>query len=230
MKDGKDVFLTIIILLFAAAIQAQVIEHPNCGMKSPNTLVIDRIETANGTSVFYCSVENQIKDGYFCADKNIHIIYPDGTRTLLNASRGIPVCPDVHNFKSIGEQLDFVLTFPPLKKGTVSIDLTEDCEANCFSFYGIILDNELNKKINNAFVSAEKGEPAQSLMSFSKIADETGDTNPGAEGLLYLNIIKLSVTTGNKVKAAEYYRKLQSSGLPRKSLYLNHLNSQGIRY
>jgi hypothetical protein len=129
-----------------------------------------------------------------------------------------------------GEHLDFVLTFPPLKKGTESVDLIEECQANCFSFYGIILNDELNKKINDAFIYAEKGEPAQSLMSFLKIAEEAGNTNPGAEGLLYMNIIKLSVTTGNKVKAAEYYKKLQSSGLPRTALYINHLNSQGIKY
>ena len=64
-------------------------------------------------------------------------VYPDGTRSLLVSSNGIPVCPDTYKFKSPGEQLDFVLTFPPLLKGISSVNLIEDCQDNCFSFLGL---------------------------------------------------------------------------------------------
>jgi hypothetical protein len=178
----------------------------------------------------YLKVENRIAGGNFCADKNIFIIFPDGTRSLLVSSSGIPVCPETYKFNSIGEKLDFVLTFFPLKKGTEWIDLIEDCSENCFSFYGIIVDNSLNKKIDDAFVLAENEEPSKALVSFIKIAEETGNKNPGATGLLYMNIVKLSRITGNNVKAAEWYKKLESSGAPGIQLYIKHLSSQGIKY
>ena len=157
-------------------------------------------------------------------------MYPDGTRILLLSSTGIPVCPETYKFKSPGEQLDFVLTFPPLLKGISSVNLIEDCQDNCFSFYGIILDNGLNKKIDDAFTLAENDEPAKAMVNFVKIAEETGTKNQGAAGLLYMNIVKLSKETGNYIKAFEWYKKLETSGLPETSLYIKHLNSQGINY
>jgi hypothetical protein len=45
-----------------------------------------------------------------------------------------------------------------------------------------------------------------------------------------MNIVKLYRLTGNSVKAAEWYKKLESSGLPETALYLKHLNSLGIKY
>ena len=178
----------------------------------------------------FLKVENRITGGNFCADKNIFIIYPDGTRSVLVSTSGIPVCPDTYKFTSIGEKLDFVLTFPPLKKGTEWINLVEDCSENCFSFYGITLDSNLNKKIDDAFALAENEEPAKALVSFMAIAEEMDNKNLGAEGLIYLNIIILAKETGSTAKAAEWYRRLESSGLPETELYIKHLNSQGIKY
>ena len=202
---------------------------PNCALKSHETLNIIKIVSTEEKAEIYLEVENRIAGGTFCADKNIFIIYPDGTKSLLSASEGIPVCPDTYNFKSTGERLDFVLTFPPLKKGAGSINLIEECQANCFSFYGIILDDDLNKKIDYAFSLAENGEPARALVSFTGIEEE-GIKNQGAIGLLLMNMAQLASETGNRVKAAVYYKKLESSGLPETRLYLSHLNSLGIKY
>ena len=209
---------------------SQSILAPNTALKSHQTLDIKKIELSEEKTEVFLKVENRIDGGNFCADKNIYIVYPDGTRSLLVASNGVPVCPDSYKFKLPGEQLDFVLTFPPLRQGTVSINIIEDCQQNCFSFYGIILDNNLNKKIDDAFALAENSEPAKALVTFTKIADETGSANPGAAGLLYMNIVQLYKETKNYVKAFEWYKKLESSGLPETSLYLKHLNSQGIKY
>jgi hypothetical protein len=203
---------------------------PNAALKSHETLDIMKIVTSEDKTQIFLKVENRIKGGNFCADKNIYLICPDGTRSLLVSSNGIPVCPDTYKFKSPGEQLDFVLTFPPVKKGTESFNLIEDCQDNCFSFYGIILDNDLNKKIDDAFAIVENKEPAKALVSFVEIAGETGNKNPGAEGLLYLNIVRLYKSTGNSVKAGEWYKKLESSGLQETALYIKHLNSLGIKY
>jgi hypothetical protein len=222
-----------VLFFFAAGIVnifSQTYNQPDIGLRSHETLEISKVEITAKRTVIYLSVENRIIGGNFCADKNIFIIYPDGTRSKLTSSNGIPVCPDTYKFKTPGEKLNFNLIFPPLKAGTEWIDLIEDCSENCFSFYGVTLDPELNKKIDDAFVLAENEEPAKALVSFINIVEETDNKNLGVEGLLCINIIKLAKETGDTLKAAEWYNRLKSSGAPRLPLYIKHLNSQGIKY
>jgi hypothetical protein len=176
------------------------------------------------------SIENRIKNGTFCADKNIFIIYPDGTRIKLISSENIPVCPDSHKFTEPGEKLDFILTFPPLKQGTEWIDLIEDCSDNCFSFYGITLDNDLNRKIDEAFFLEENDEPVKAMINLIDLAEATDKRNIGMEGFLYINIIRLARLNGNEVRAAQWYARMKSSGAPRLEQYIKYLNDQGIRY
>jgi hypothetical protein len=176
------------------------------------------------------SVENKIIGGYFCADKNIFIIYPDGTRSKLISSKGIPVCPESHKFQTVGEKLEFQLTFPALKPGIQWIDVVEDCSDNCFSFYGVCLNKNLNKKIDEASALAESNEPVKALISFTDLTASIDKENSGLSGLVYLNIIKLAKETGSTAKAAEWYMKLKSSNIPRKDLYIKNLNAQGIVY
>jgi hypothetical protein len=175
-------------------------------------------------------IENRIADGSFCADKNIYILYPDGKQSKLSSSSGIPVCPDTYKFRTPGEKLDFVLVFPPLKQGTGWIDLVEDCSDNCFSFYGITLNSELNRRIDDAFAFAENGDDTKALTSFISIADGIDKNNNGIEGLVYINIIKLARATGDEAKAEEWYNKFKLSDAPRLSQYLKYLNDQGINY
>ena len=218
------------LVICITSIHSQSIERPNYALKSPETLEIIKVETSSQLTVIYLSIENKITGGYFCADKNIFMLYPEGTRGNMLFSKGIPVCPETYKFKTIGEKLEFELTFPPLKKNTEWIDLIENCTDNCFSFYGICLDSELNKKIDNASHLAEIGEPANASLDFIKIASSIDAKNNGIAGLLYMNIIQLSKETGNIAKASEWYGKLKSSDIPRRELYIKHLNSQGIMY
>jgi hypothetical protein len=209
-------------------IYSQTFIHPNAGLRSHETLEISKVVLTAQKTVVFLSIENMITGGYFCADKNIFIIYPDGTRSRLISSNGIPACPETYKFKTIGEKLNFELTFPPLTQNTQWIDLTEDCTENCFSFYGVCLNNDLNKMIDDASVLAENGEPAKASVSFIKIANAIDGKNSGIEGLIYMNIVKLTRETGNIQKASEWYNKLKSSVIPRSELYIKHLNSQGI--
>ena len=209
---------------------SQIFILPNYALKSHETLNIRKIELTSAATVVSLSVENRIAGGTFCADKNIFILNPDGTRIKLISSSGIPVCPDTYKFKTEGEKLDFTITFPPLKTGTEWIDIIEDCSDNCFSFYGVTLDNELNKKIDKAIALAENKEPAKAMISFIKIAEATDSKNPGIEGFLYISIIKLAKETGNNVKASEWYKKLATSNAPRLITYIKYLNDSGIKY
>ena len=226
--------ITISVLFFLVTcfvnINSQTFNHPNIGLKSHETLEISKVEISPQNTLIFLSVENRITGGYFCADKNIFILYPDGTRSKLTTSKGIPVCPDSYKFKTIGEKLNFELTFPPLKPGTQWIDLIEDCSDNCFSFFGVCLNTDLNKRIDEASVLAENEKPAEALMNFIKIAGTIDSKNSGIEGLIYINIIKLAKETNNIQKASEWYSKLKLSGIPRNELYIKHLNSQGIIY
>jgi hypothetical protein len=226
----KYSYLLCFLLLLTAGASAQTVLNPNYGLKSHETLFITKIEATSNTSTFYMSVENRNQKGTFCADRNMFIIYPDGSRSRLISAQDIPVCPDTHNFINIGEKLEFTLTFPALKKGIKCLDLIEDCSDNCFSFHGIVVDNDLNKKIDEAFELAENEEPERAIISFTDLLGATDNSNKGIEGLLYVNIIRLAHMTGNPGQAAEFYRKFKSSGVPMLSGYLKFLNDLGIKY
>jgi hypothetical protein len=199
-------------------------------LKSHETLVINRIDIASESTTFHLTIGNRIEGGTFCADRNIFIIHPDGTRTKLISSEGIPVCPESHKFTSIGEKVDFTLTFSPLKLNTDWIDLIEDCRDNCFYFYGITLDSDLNNRIDELFRFAENGESLKALDGFTELLRETDSRNNGIEGLLYVNIIKLAGESGKPEQAAEFYKRFRSSGAPGLKHYLQYLDDQGIKY
>jgi hypothetical protein len=220
----------ILPVLFVEVLNSQTIINPNYSLKSHETLRIIKIELKPEAAIFYMSIENRIENGTFCADRNIFLIYSDGKKSKLISASDIPVCPDAHVFKSPGEKLDFVLTFPPIARGVEWVDLVEECNENCFSFYGITLETDLNERIDNAFRLAENDETSKALASFIALADELRADNHGIMGLLYINIIKLAAADGDYKKAGEWYRKFKSSDAPRVEEYLKHLNDQGIRY
>jgi (2Fe-2S) ferredoxin len=227
-------FLSVIItgsfLLLSDFSFSQTFIQPNFGLKSHETLVIEKVELTSTAATFLMSVENRILNGTFCADNNIFIVYPDGTRSKLVSAENIPVCPDTHKFKEPGEKLDFTLTFPPLKPGTEWIDLIEDCSDNCFSFYGVTLDSDLNRKIDDAFSLSGNDEPVKAMVSFIDLIEAVDKKNIGIEGFLYMNIIRLEKQNGNEVKAAQWYNRMKSSGAPRIQQYIKYLNDQGIKY
>jgi hypothetical protein len=227
----KRISLTGALLLsLSGFLNSQTFINPNYSLKSHETLDIVKVEVKPGATIFYMDIENRIVGGNFCADKNVYIIYPDGKKSMLESSSGIPVCPETYKFKAVGEKLEFVLRFPPLKEGTKWIDLIEDCSNNCFSFYGLTLDPDLNKRIDDAFFLAENEEPAKALISFINLAEEIDKNNRGIEGLLYLNIIKFARETGDSAKAEKWYQKLKLSDTPRLAAYIKYLNNQGIKY
>jgi len=228
---NRKILLPGILLIFIQAVlNAQTIVSPNYSLKSHETLRIIKVELRPEAVFFHMSIENRIEGGSFCADKNISLIYPDGKKSRLVSSSGIPVCPDTYKFRFAGEKLEFVLTFPALREGTKWVDLVEECNDNCFSFYGVTLDAELNERIDGAFSLAENEQVPLALASFLSIAQEVEGRNTGTEGLLYINIIRLASGNGDHKKAEEWYRKLRLSGISRLATYMKFLNDQGIRY
>lgn len=217
-------------LVSVLIVHSQIIVAPNCALKSHETLLISKVEISDQETVVYLTIENRIEGGNFCADRNIYLIDPEGTKLSLKKSSGIPVCPDNYKFKYIGEKLEFSLTFPSLKPGTKWFDLIEDCTDNCFRFYGVTLDEELNNRLDEAFLQAAKGKPAGNITLFKTILESIGSQNQGIEGLLYINIINAAVEDADQVNAAVWYKRLASSHAPRLDQYIKYLNDRGIKY
>jgi len=226
------IIISVVSVLFAGTINifSQSYIQPNYALKSHETMSVNKVEITSEKTTVYFSVENRISGGNFCADRNIFIIDPSGIKYKLLKATGIPVCPGSYTFKSIGEVLNFSLEFPPVKRGTKWVDIIEDCTSNCFRFYGITLDNDLNKKLDEAFSLSGKIKPAESVALFRKILEEIDNQNQGIEGLLYISIITSSLEDNDKPGAMAWYKRLGESHAPRVSEYLKFLNDKGIKY
>lgn len=230
MTVRKLYFVLVFLTIGIGNIFSQTYYQPNIGLKSHETLEILKAELTAGSTIIYLSVENRIAGGAFCADRNIYIIYPDRTRIKVIKASGIPQCPEYYKFKTIGEKLSFSLTFPPLKPGTEWIDLIEDCSDNCFSFYGILLDSDLNKRIDEAVADVDNGEIDTAIALYKDIIGSVGTTGNGITGSLYSDLISLLVRKNYTAQASEWYKKLLTSDVPQLQLYIKNLNSRGIKF
>jgi hypothetical protein len=230
MKIKTIILLIILLVTILQSGFSQLIEQPNYALKSHETLEISKVKITPDETVLYLTIENRLDSGTFCADRNIYLINSDGEKLRLKKASGIPVCPDSYKFKSIGEKLLFSLEFPSLKTGTKWVDLIEDCTSNCFWFYGVTLDNELNKKLDEAFSLASKAKPADNILLFKTILDSIDNQNLGVEGLLYINIINAAIEDADNVNTIVWYKRLASSHAPRLSYYIKYLNDRGIKY
>ena len=226
--------IVVSVIIFYAIITINVFSQtyiqPNTGLKSHETLELKKIEITPEKTVVSLQIENKIEGGNFCADKKVFIIYPDGSKSKLVNAVGIPQCPDTYKFKNIGEKLEFTLTFPPLKPATDWIDIEEECAINCFHFYGVTLNNDLNKRLDEAFIIAATSDPQKNMLLFRNILETVDKQNHGIIGLLYINIISAAVEAGDKVEAAVWYKRLLSSHSPRLSDYVKYLNNRGIKF
>jgi hypothetical protein len=226
--------LNFVLILFFSGLcssYSQTYIKPNISLRSHETLEISKIVISSEATLVSFNVENRrIAGGSFCADKKIYLVYPDGSRLNLTKAHDIPVCPETFNFKSVGEKLFFTLEFPPLKSGTKWIDIIEDCSSSCFWFYGVTLDEELNKRLDTAFNLASKGKPAENMTLFKNILDDVDIQNPGIKGLLYINIINAAVEDADVVNATVWYKRLAVSHAPRVDQYIKYLNDRGIKY
>lgn len=214
---------------FAVA-SAQVFTAPAVGLKSLQTMEVMSIELSPAKTVIRLSVGNRIKGGTFCADRNIFIINPDGSKLKLLKASGIPNCPESYKFRKEGEILEFSLTFPALQPGTGWIDLVEECSQNCFSVYGILLNNDFSRRIDEAISQVDKGRIDSAIGLYTKLIQEAGPSEAGIVGSLYSDLISLLAGKGYTANATDWYRKLASSDLPGKQMYIDNLNFRGIRY
>ncbi|HEX2974408.1 MAG TPA: hypothetical protein VHO68_00590 [Bacteroidales bacterium] len=223
-------YLFSLLLCVSLTTGAQVFYSPAVGLKSHETMEVLRIEKQAEKTVVYLSVENRIKGGMFCADRNIYLGLPDGTRLKMTESKGIPQCPDNYKFRKVGEKLEFSLTFPQVNQKAGWIDIIEDCSDNCFSLYGVLLNASISARISEAVLNVDRGEFDTAIGIYSELIKSIGPDEAGITGSLYVDLIELLLRKGYTAQASDYYKKLEASSLPRKVLYINNLNSRGVRF
>ncbi len=220
----------ILIISNFQSLAGQTFPDPAVGLKSLQTMEVQRIELTVQKTTVYLSVGNRIKGGTYCADKNIYLITPEGTRIKMQKAAGIPQCPDSHKFKKEGEILEFSLVFPPLDAGTGWFNIIEECDQNCFSIYGILLNDAFSKRIDEAISYVDKGQVDSAIGAYRKLIGDAGVSEAGITGSLYSDLISLLTIKGYTANAAEWYRKLAASDLPGKQMYIDNLNFRGIKY
>jgi hypothetical protein len=220
---SKKTLITLVFLTFLAPLWSQTIKHPNFGLKSHPTLDLESVITTDNSTTLFMVIENRSLDGTFCADKNIFITLPDGKQLKIKETKDIPTCPESYVFKTFGEKLYFSLIFPPIPKGTMWFDLTEDCKENCFSFNSIILNTVLNEEIDKAYALVTSGKTEDACREFEGLLNDFLGKNCPYEGAIYWNLIQLSKQMGDLNKSAEWRDKLLKSDNPLKGRFVDNL-------
>jgi hypothetical protein len=191
---------------------------------------IKGVDLQTDITIIRLTIENRVLAGYFCVDRNTSLILPDGTRLGLIKTEGIPFCPAMHSFKTIGEVLSFTLYFPPIQSGTTWFDMVEECNDNCFSVYGITLDTAMNSMIDRGYNLSELGKPKESATLFEEIIATVGSEKHGILGSLYSSTIIMHLRNGDEISAKRWYDALKNSTAPRLGLYLENLSARGIKW
>ena len=222
-------FVFLLAAITPALLYSQVIPQPNYGLKSHETLLIEKVELRRDATIISFSIENKIDNGSFCVDRRTYLVDPAGNRHRLIRASGIPLCPTNYEFKMPGEKLAFQLTFPPLNGIPAYIDIREECADYCFSFYGVTLDEYLNSRFDEPFSMIGRGETSKALDRFIDISEVVAN-HSGLKALAFYNIIRLYYDTGNEQKATEWYLKLKNMQQNIGKVYIEQLNSQGIKY
>ena len=94
----------------------------------------------------------------------------------------------------------------------------------------MLLDDELTRKIEEAIATVDRGEIDSAIDVYKKLVQNTQKSNEGIAGSLYSDLISLLVKKGYSAQASEWYRKLSLSDVPGRQLYINNLNSRGIKF
>jgi len=204
----KKIALFIVSLILSAGLSAQVISKPNFALAT-HPIVVDNVNFSDSLITITLTIQNKIKGGEFCANEIMYLLeLKNKSKAYMLKSEGIPTCPETHTFEAPGEKLTFQLEFTAFDEIPKYINIVEDCDDNCFSIYGVIIDKKMNEDINQAFGYFKSGNLDFALASFRTAARE----NPGYPfAFLYGNIIEVYAMQENYEKASQWYKFLKAS-------------------
>ncbi|MGM0463177.1 MAG: hypothetical protein ACQEQW_00835, partial [Bacteroidota bacterium] len=77
MDISKTVLLLAVMLIGSEALSAQEAVQPNYGLKSPATAEVVRVKIKDTQTLVDMSIQNEVKDGYFCIDEDTYLEYGD---------------------------------------------------------------------------------------------------------------------------------------------------------
>ncbi len=226
MKRIPVVFALALLTVTAAS---QTILKPNYGLKSPRSAGLEKVIFSEGSTEVQVSITSEIDNAWFCIDRNTYIVRPDGTRLKLTGLKGLPYCPATHRFSKPGEKVTVTMTFPPT--GVMPwFSITEECGEGCLSFRGVVTGSDLNRRLDEAYALADKGEEAAAYVIFEQLLTESDNLDTGIEGALFTTLVTLDHKSGRTAAARRWYEKMLTSGAPDLGLYLESLRAQGIEY
>jgi len=205
----KHVFLILVaFIIISAQVHSQEIIKPNFALAT-HPIVVDKVQFTDSLIYVTLTIQNKVEDGEFCADEIIYLLeYQNNTKAYLIEATGIPTCPETYQFQSPGEKLSFELKFTGFEEIPKYLNIIEDCEENCFSVYGVILDKKMNEDINQAFGFFQSDNLDFALSLFRTAARE----NPGYPfAFLYGNIIEIYALQEDYNKASEWLKFLKAS-------------------
>lgn len=218
--------LLLTFLSFSGIAYSQSLQQPLIASKSHKTLRVDQVDLNGEQTIISLSVTNELTEGeaWFCADKNIYIQNESGDKKYkLQKSEGIPVCPQVHKFTSLGEVLRFKLYFPKIPTTIKRIDLIENCSDNCFYIKGIILEEKLNqemKSFEHGVTLFRAGKHREALPVFLDIANNSKYTNERHYGYSMYIIPVIYHEQGDLKMAKLWYEKLKNSEISDKLYFV----------
>lgn len=218
MKNSLFVLIFLFISYFGLS---QEIVKPNFSMAS-HPMLVDKISFTSNQIIISLSIENQVSGGNFCVDQNTLI--EDAmtkARWVMTNSINIPQCPEIYNFKKIGEKLNFQLHFPKPDPNIDFLNIIEDCETNCFSMFGIILNTEMNQKIDDSFEAFDSGKYEVSKTILTGLINDFPDY---PFGFLHLNLIQVLLIQENIEEAQTYFQLVKNSNFLDKPFILEQLN------
>jgi hypothetical protein len=232
LKVGKvkTVFCVLMLMLgFYARLIAQIYEYPSFSLTSHPTLELMSIEKWEDQTVVNIRVKNERISGSFCFDKESFLQHSLGTEEWkLVSLKGIPACPEQHRFRSIGEVLDFSLVFPALPDEVKYIDLVESCEDACVSVRYILLDEEMNSRINEGYKLYETGRLSASLQVFENIMESSYDDYSPVFGTLYLYMMSIHYELGQSRDVRRIFHELKESAIMGRDEFIETARANGL--
>jgi len=219
----KIIIILLFSLLTAISSFAQEITKPNFALAT-HPMIIEKMSVSDSSVNMTITLENKISNGSFCVNDVLFIQeIPDNKKAYVRKTAGIPVCPDTYKFKKPGEKLTFELDFFGFHDIPKYLNVIEDCNDNCFTIYGVIIDEQMNHDIDMGFGFYKSGNPELSVASFEKAVNEHPDY---PFGYLYENIIDLYAELKNYEKAAEWFLKLSGSDFADKDQLLEQIQKK----
>jgi len=216
------------LLISAIICKGQIYENPVAAQQSHADLKIEKIEISNENTIITLSITNQLQSGgWFCASENITLKNSKGDQEFkLLRSENIPICPQKYDFKRKGEILRFTLFFPPIDKNITFLDLIENCDEACFSFQGIILDNEHSAKVvafEKALDLFTHGAINECIPLFKEVLNGQPTIESQIFGLSYFYLVLSYQSLGDKENVDYWYNELNGTSVPLKADILKEL-------